>query len=217
MRLNSLNYHTHMGQSQDLPANSAHIEPRLIDATAAAIARWGLAQTTRERIAAEAGISRATIYRRDVTRDQLVAALTDRAVQTFRTAIWPALTGRGSAAERLRAVLEAMCTAAEQHLPLLSGMFSAEGEVFHRPGPNALTVDVFAEPLERLLLDGAADGTLREISETVTATVLFNMVGWGYIHLRASHHWDPETARRSVIDLALHGLLTMEGRPSGAV
>ncbi|ETW24082.1 TetR/AcrR family transcriptional regulator [Mycobacterium gastri] len=206
-----------MFQSQDQPANSEHIEPRLVDATAAAITRWGLTETTRERIAVEAGISRATMYRSGVTRDQLVAALTARAAQTFRTAIWPALTGRGSAAERLRAALEAMCAAAEQHLPLLAGMFSAEGEVFHRPGPNALTVDVFAEPFERLLLDGAADGTLRRIPETVTATVLFNMVGWGYIHLRSSHHWEPEIACRSVIDLALHGLLNMEGRPSQAV
>ncbi len=206
MRLTCLNYDVRMGQSQETPIVGSDIDPRLIDATAAAIARWGLTETTRERIAAEAGISRATIYRRDVTRDQLVAALTARAAQTFRTAIWPALTGRGTAAERLRAALEAMCAAADQHLPLLAGMFLAHGEAFHRSGPNALTVDVFAEPLERLLLDGAADGTLRQLPETVTATVLFNMVGWGYIHLRASHHWDPETARRSVLDIALHGL-----------
>ncbi len=79
--------------------------------------------------------------------------------------------------------------------------------------PDALTVDVFAEPFERLLIDGAADGTLRCVPETVTATVLFNMVGWGgYIHLRASHHWGgPEAARHSVIGLALHGLVTTEG------
>ncbi|RFZ21385.1 transcriptional regulator BetI [Mycobacterium marinum] len=196
-----------MTQSQDTSAISSGIDSQLVDATAAAIARWGLTETTRERIAAEAGISRATIYRRDVTRDQLVTALTARAAQAFRTAIWPALTGRGTAAERLQAALEAMCAAADEHLPLLAGMFLAHGEAFHRPGPNALTIDVFAEPFERLLLDGAADGTLQRVPETVTATTLFNMVGWGYIHLRASHQWDPETARRSVIALALHGLV----------
>ncbi|ACC39873.1 transcriptional regulator BetI [Mycobacterium marinum] len=197
-----------MAHGQDTSAiSSGGIDPQLVDATAAAIARWGLTETTRERIAAEAGISRATIYRRDVTRDQLVAALTARAALTFRNAIWPALTGRGTAAERLQAALEAMCVAADEHLPLLAGMFLAHGEAFHRRGPNALTVDVFAEPFERLLLDGAADGTLQRVPETVTATVVFNMVGWGYIHLRASHHWDPETARRSVIALALHGLV----------
>jgi hypothetical protein len=39
-------------------------------------------------------------------------------------------------------------------------------------------VDVFAEPFERLLRDGALEGTLRKVPPTVTATVLFNTVGW---------------------------------------
>jgi hypothetical protein len=58
-------------------------------------------------------------------------------------------------------------------------MFLAHGEVLHRPGPEALVIDVFAEPFERLLRDGAADGTLRDLPPTTTATVLFNVVGWG--------------------------------------
>ena len=101
-----------------------------------------------------------------------------------------------------------MCATADGHLQLLAGMFLARGEVFDRPGPEALTVDVFTEPFERLLLDGAADGTLRDVPPTMTATVLFNTVGLGYVHLRTEHRWEPETARRSVIDLALHGLAT---------
>jgi AcrR family transcriptional regulator len=183
------------------------VEAQLLDATAAAIARWGLSETTLERVAAEAGMSRATIYRRGVTREQLIAALTEQAADSFRTAMWPALTGPGTAAQRLHTALTAICIAADAHLPLLAGLFLAHGEVFHRPGPDALLVDVFAEPFERLLRDGAADGTLRAVPPTLTATVLFNTVGWGYIHLRASHHWDPERARHAVLDLVLHGLV----------
>lgn len=182
-------------------------DPRLAQATQAAIARWGLAATTLERIAAEAGISRATIYRRGVTRDQLVAALTQRAAETFRAAIWPALTATTvPAAGRLRAALEAVCAAADSHLPLLAGMYLAGGEAFHKPGPGALLTDVFAEPFERILADGAADGTLRAVPVELTATVLFNTIGWGYVHLRISHHWDPAIARSHIIDLVLHGL-----------
>ena len=185
----------------------SEIDPALLEATAASIARWGLAGTTLDRIAAESGLSRATVYRRRVSRDDLVAALTARAAESFRAALWPALTGTGSAAERLRAALEATCRVADEHLHLLTGLFLAHGEVFHKPGPDALTVDVFAEPYERLLLDGAADGTLREVPATVTASVLFNTLGWGYVHLRASHHWDARRAREAVIDLVLGGLL----------
>lgn len=183
------------------------IDPLLVDATEAAIARWGLTEVTLERIAEAAGMSRATIYRRKVTRDRLVGALTARAAETYRAAIWPALTGRGSAADRLRAALEAICVTADRHLDLLAGMFLVHGEVFHQPGPDALVIDVFAEPFERILRDGATDGSLRELPPAVTATVLFNTAGWGYVHLRASHRWDSETARRSVIDLVMGGLI----------
>ncbi len=186
---------------------AALLEPFLVEATAAAVARWGLAQVTVERIAAEAGLSRATLHRRGLTREALIAALAGRAAEQFRAALWPALTGPGSAAKRLQAALEAMLAVADEHLQLLAGMFLAHGEMFHKPGPEALTVDAFADPLERLLRDGAVDGSLREVDPTVAATVLFNTAGWGYVHLRASHRWPPDQARAAVIDLVLGGLL----------
>lgn len=182
------------------------IDRTLIDATAAAITRWGLNEVTLDRVAAEAGMSRATIYRRGVTRDALVAALTLEAADTYRRAILPALARPGTARERLRDALEALCDTADDHLHLLAGMFLAHGEVFHQPGPDALVVDVFAEPFERLLRDGATDGSLRELPPEITATALFNLVGWGYIHLRASHDWKPGPTRDVIIDLVLSGL-----------
>ena len=182
------------------------IGPELLDAAAEAVARWGVGGLTLERVAAEAGMSRATIYRRGVTREDLVEALTVEAADTYTKAMLPALARPGTAYERLRYALEALCDTADQHLHVLAGLFLAQGEVFHRPGPDALVVDVFAEPFERLLTDGAADGTLRDLPPTVTATVLFNIVGWGYIHLRAAHHWQPQGARDSILDLVLRGV-----------
>ncbi|WP_045877323.1 TetR family transcriptional regulator [Pseudofrankia sp. DC12] len=185
----------------------AAIEPALVDATAAATSKWGLADVTLERVADQAGLSRATLHRRGVTRDALVGALTARAAEEFRAAVWPALTGPGTAAERLHAALDGLCAAADAHLQLLAGLFLARGEVFHEPGPDSLTIDTFAGPFERLLRDGALDGTLRDVPPTMTATVLFNTAGWGYVHLRASHGWPAQRARPAVIDLVLRGLL----------
>jgi hypothetical protein len=56
---------------------------------------------------------------------------------------------------------------------------------------------VFTEPLEKLLREGAADGRLRDVDPVQTATVLFNLVGWTYIHLRTGHGWRPERALRA--------------------
>lgn len=184
------------------------IDQTLVDATAAAITRWGLSEVTLDRVAAEAGMSRATIYRRGVTREDLIAALTLEAADTYNRFMLPALSASGTARERLELALRALCAAADDHLHLLAGMFLAHGEVFHQPGPDALVVDVFAEPFERLLRDGSADGTLRTLSPTITATVLFNLVGWAYIHLRAAHEWDPDTATRTILDIVLNGVVT---------
>lgn len=183
------------------------VDQELLDATAAAVARWGLGEITLDRVAAEAGMSRATIYRRGVTRDDLIVALTGQAADTYNRAMLPALARPGTAAQRLRHALDALCNTADEHLYLLAGMFLARGEVFHHPGPEALVVDVFAEPFERLLRDGAADGTLRHLPPTITATVLFNVVGWGYIHLRAAHEWEPSRTREAILDLVLNGLI----------
>jgi hypothetical protein len=71
-----------------------------------------------------------------------------------------------------------------------------------------MTRTVFTEPLVRLLSDGIADGTLREVDPEETATVLFNLVGWTYVHLRTGHGWKPDRARRAILDPVLHGLLT---------
>lgn len=201
--------HACLNYDQDMPQRQpAVIDQTLLDATAAAVTKWGLGDVTLDRVAAEAGMSRATIYRRGVTRDELIAALTVEAADTYNRAILPALSAPGTARERLELALRALCEAADDHLHLLAGMFLAHGEVFHRPGPEALVVDVFAEPFERLLRDGAADGSLRALSPEITATALFNLVGWGYIHLRAAHAWSASTAADLIIDLVLRGTAT---------
>ncbi len=184
---------------------STVIEQTLLDATASAITKWGLGEVTLDRVAAEAAMSRATIYRRGVTRDDLITALTVEAADTYHRAILPALSAPGTARERLELALRALCGAADEHLHLLAGMFLAHGEVFHKPGPEAMVVDVFAEPFERLLRDGAADGSLRALPPEITATALFNLIGWGYIHLRAAHEWNATTTADTIIDLVLRG------------
>ena len=161
-----------------------------------------------DRIAAEAGLSRVTLHRRGVTKDGLLAELVEAATETYRRALWPALTGSGTAAERLRQALEALCANAEEHMALLVALRARSDAIFHREDePEALTRTVFTEPLEKLLREGATDGSLRDVDALETATVLFNLVGWTYIHLRTGHGWPPARAQRAVLDPLFEGLL----------
>jgi len=179
----------------------------LLDGGRAALRHHGWAGATLERIARAAGRSRVTLHRRGVTKDAILDALVARAVTAYRDALWPALTAPGSAAERMEAALVALCECAEEWLDVLLALQARSDAVFHEDAEGeTLTRTAFTEPFERLLRDGAADGTLRARDPEETATVLFNLAGWTYVHLRTGHRWAPERARRATVDLALHGL-----------
>ena len=180
----------------------------LVDAAAQALARHGFEGATLERIAAEAGVSRVTLYRHGVTRDELLAALAARAADQYRIALWPALTAEGSGAERLISALDALCDLIDANLPLVRALDArSNAAVFHDDGEEVMTRGPFVEPLERLLRDGSSDGSLRSCEPAETATVLFNTVSWTYVHLRSEHGWRADRTKRAVLDLVCNGLL----------
>lgn len=183
----------------------------ICDAARLVFERCGYAGATVERIAEQAGVSRVTLHRRGLTRDALLADLVARATVRYRDAMWPVLTGPGTSAERLELALAALCEQAEGQMGLLLALRAQSDAIFHRPDPvnegEQLTRSVYTDPLERLLRDGAADGSLRVEDALESATVLFNLVGWSYVHLRTGHGFTPDRARRAVLDPVLHGLL----------
>jgi AcrR family transcriptional regulator len=188
-------------------------DERLLSAAQRAFERFGYAGATLERIAAEAGLSRVTLHRRGVSKDGLLAELVTRATVAYREAMWPTLTGEGTGAERLAAALETLCEVAEDQMALLVALRSQSDRVFHQEDEEeALTRSVFTEPLERLIRDGIADGSLREVDPPETATLLFNLVGWTYIHMRTGHGWSPVNTRRAILEPVLRGLLTDPSR-----
>ena len=169
----------------------------------------GYAGATVDRIAAEAGLSRVTLHRRGLTKDLLLGELVVAATDDYRRAMWPALTAEGTGAERLEQALDALCTSAEKHMALLVALRAQADGVFHRDDADeALTRTIFTEPFEKLLREGISDGSVRAVDPVETATVLFNLVGWTYIHLRTGHGWNPARARRAMLDPVLRGLLT---------
>lgn len=185
----------------------AAIDDALLEAGRRALRRHGWQALTAERIAEEAGISRVTLHRRGIRKEDMLAALADRATEAYRAALWPALTAPGTGRERLEQALHALCRSAEENLELLVALRSQTDAIFHEDQPEeAMTRSVFTEPIERLLRDGRADGSLRDLDPVETATLLFNLVGWTYIHLRTGHRWTPEHARERTIEIALGGV-----------
>lgn len=184
-------------------------DEQLLDGARRALGHYGPRRATLARIAEQAGVSRVTLHRRGVTRERLIETLAQRAAESYRQALWPALTGPGTALERLDRALLAICEVAESNLALLRALDAQSDAIFHdgtgEGGGEVATRSEFTDPLERLLIDGHSDGTLRECDPLETATLLFNQVGWSYLHLRTGHRWAPERAQRLVVESALRG------------
>jgi AcrR family transcriptional regulator len=181
-------------------------EVEVIEAAARVFARDGYERATLERIAQEAGVSRVTLHRRGVSKEALLGGLAERALDRYRAALWPALTSRGTGRERLTEALHALCRSAEEHRPLLEALGTRRDDVFHEEGEERMTRGFFVEPLARIVEDGVRDGTLRDTGPPEErATVLFNLVGWTYLHLRSGHGWSPERAAQALVDVALDG------------
>jgi len=182
--------------------------PQLIKAFRQALREYGWNGATMERIAAAAGISRVTLHRQKVSKQDFLEALVASATDGYRDAMWPILTSDAPASTRMEWALAALCALAESELELLIALRAQSDAVFHESeGPEQLTRSVFTEPLEKILRDGATDKTLTVGDPVETATVLFNLVGWTYVHLRTGHNWSPERAQRSTLGVALRGVL----------
>jgi len=187
------------------------VKPELLEAFRTALRKHGWGGATMERIAAEANLSRVTLHRQGIGKDALLASLVEAAIERYRQAMWPALVGEETAACRLKVALTALCEMAEAEMEVLIALRAQSDAVFHAPGDEEqLTRSVFTEPLERILRDGAGDGSIRSGDATEQATVLFNLVGWTYVHLRTGHGWSAERARRATLDVALNGMLASQ-------
>lgn len=168
-------------------------------------------------LADAAGVSRMTLHRRGIGKDEVLRQLGELMVQEHRDAIYPALVAPTDGSDRLRIALEGLCAVSERYLGMIEDLGTVQLEtVFHEPGDGAvLTRESFTAGLRRILVDGVADGSLRVDDLDDTATLLFNAVGWTYRHMRTGHRWAPERARDAVVDLLLHGMVRGDREPAG--
>jgi AcrR family transcriptional regulator len=186
------------------------IPPHIVDAARHVLAQDGLEAATLERISEAAGVSRMTLHRRGVSKERILVALAEQLEHDYRDAFWPALVSTASGRERLTLALGNVCAVTERNLGLDVALSAqARREIYHDrdTGSGAMTRAVFVEPLERLLIDGAADGSLAPQSDPAeTATLLFNAITHTYGHMRSGHGWKPERAREALLRLLIDGL-----------
>jgi AcrR family transcriptional regulator len=167
-------------------------------------------------LAAAAGVSRMTLHRRGIGKDEVLEELGRRLEEEQRDALVDVLAAGGPARERLRRALDALCDVDERYLAVLAALGSRMDAIYHEPGaPDqpVLTRAGFTDGLRRLLADGRVDGSVHVEDPELMATLVYNAVGHTYRHMRMGHRWSAADARRRVVDLIVDGL-PGPGRPA---
>lgn len=184
------------------------LHDRVCDAALACIARWGIAKTTLDDVAREAGCGRATIYRTfRGGKAEVLSAVVAREVAGLRATVEEAIAAAGDDLEDV--VVEGVVAAARW----LSGhralqfLLAHEPDAvlphvaFHRMGALFDQVAAFADPhLARFLPDPEGRARAAEWLARVVLTYAFNPAEGVDVRDRAS-------TRRLVRTFVLPGLL----------
>lgn len=180
------------------------VKERVVDGARRAIEEVGWQSATLEQIATASGLSRMTLHRHGLGRDEIFALLGAAYEADFRASLEGACRESGRADDRLRRGLEAVCAATERHLPFLAGLDDeADTRLFHDRGVSRRG---YVSPIEGVIADGIADGTFADADVQRTAVVLVNAVDRTYRHLRGAHGWSADDAA-GTIELLVRGLL----------
>jgi AcrR family transcriptional regulator len=182
-------------------------DERICDAALACVARWGIAKTTIEDVAREAGCGRATIYRTfQGGKGALLRAVVAREAAALRATIDAAAA---EARDDLEDVVVAGVVAAARWLSgheALRFLLAHEPDAvlphiaFHRMGALFDLVAGFADPhLARFLPDPDQRARAAEWLARVVLTYAFNPAGFDVT--------EPEPTRRLVRTYVLPGLL----------
>jgi AcrR family transcriptional regulator len=130
-----------------------------------------------EDIAAASGVARATLYYYFSGKDDVLTFLLRSMLDELASTAAAAADGPGDAPTRLRAVIRNQLDHLDAH-PTTSQMLIANlGRAGKLPDIAARVNEGFRAPVRRLLAEGAAEGTLRQLADPdLGATALFGAV-----------------------------------------
>ncbi len=162
-----------------------------------------------EDLARSAGLSRMTLHRRGISREDILSSLAELLEREHQEAALPALTSLAPAPERLRLALLSICDVDERYLGLMEALDIHLAEIYHEPGEGqVLTRGPFVQRDPPDTPGWHRRGSLSSCRGDVdeTATLLFNATGWTYRHMRSGHRWPADKARAQVADLLVAGM-----------
>ena len=157
-------------------------------AAADPFAERGLDATTMEELAATTGVPKATLYYYFESKEDILAFLFTEILDEVATAVADATKAGGTASERLAAVIAAHLRVFER-FPMASRALQFDlGRAARIPLIAERVDSAFVDPVHDLLVEGAADGSLRTTDHPrLVATAILGAVATTGINALTMH------------------------------
>jgi TetR/AcrR family transcriptional regulator len=179
-----------------------------LEAAALVFADHGFDQTRIEDLAEATGIPRATLYYYFAGKEDILAWLFRRMLVEVTEAVAVAVSGEGTARDRLEAVVVAKVEVMGRHPATCRALIADLGRAGRIPDIAAAIQAAFHHPVRRLLAEGEADGTLRPVGDPeTTVSAVYGAVTTAANHyLVADNHLDTDRVATEVTAFLLGGL-----------
>jgi AcrR family transcriptional regulator len=208
-----------MGLSEALGSDDR--SQQILDAALLLILRQGYDKTSIGDVAAEAGISRGTVYLYFANKERLVEALVLRE-STYYVRAWLEFIERDESAS-IGAIYQAVLYAIDQR-PLLAALLKGDrrmiGSYLRKPGSLFASLEAMSV-WDDLLIELQAAGAVRQDVDTAIMTHIMDMLSYGFISaddFKPADAIPPLNATLAAVAAMLDGALTPPdgGNPAAA-
>jgi len=175
--------------------------------------RQGYEATSMGDLARELGLSKSAIYHHVPSKEALLAAALDEALDQLAAAIDEAAGDQTSAYERLRTSVQQSVEILAEHLPAVTLLLRVRGnsEIELAALKRRRVID---DKLANLVRAAVDEGSLRpDIPPELLSRLLFGMVNSLVEWYRPDGPVDVSDLSRSIVDLAFDGLRTRDWHP----
>jgi TetR/AcrR family transcriptional regulator len=165
-----------MGARKQLRQVPAKLAAKLYGA-ADLIAERGLADAKIDEIAEAAGIPKATLYYYFSGKEEILSFLLADMLELIAGEVGTAVTAPGTARERLEQAVQAQLRVMLEHPAVCMALVGDLGRATRLPELAVALRTAFHEPIEELLAEGVADGSLRQLADPpVVALSIFGAI-----------------------------------------
>ena len=168
----------------------------------------GYRATTLDHIAARLGMSKASLYKSFHAKEEMLAVISRRTIETFTRELALVLRSNLTPEEKLRRVVRDHVRFVIANRSFLTVFFSEEANLPVRLARAlAQQKDRYDKGIESLVVDGVKQGVFRDVPPRLVVFGLLGMLNWVYKWYNPRGRWGAEEISSAFLSLVEGGLL----------